>query len=120
MPLVAIFQLWDKFTHDDEWYLKAGSGREGERMTTEDLNLPSESLVIPVTDSSQESPNQVCPFFPLCCKLSPLLVKLCQLSNSISHKNLSGFQIIKTERTSSIKYGQIKITNSELQKQNSG
>lgn len=85
MPSVAIFQLQGKFTHD-EWYLKAGSGKEYEQMTTEDLNLPSESLVIPVTDSSQGSPNRVCPFFPLYCKLSPILVKLSQFSNSDSHK----------------------------------
>lgn len=61
---MAAFQLQGKFAHDHEWYLTADPGTECEWMTAEGLNLPSESLVVLATDSSQGSPDLSVLSFP--------------------------------------------------------
>lgn len=117
---MTIFQLQGNFAHDYEWYLKVGSGTDCKRMTVEDLKLLSESLVIPAMDSSQWSPNPLCPFsyavnFPLFSSNHASSVILTATDWIL---NLFSFQVIKTERMSSGKYGQIEITNSVLHEEN--
>lgn len=65
---MAALQLQGKFAHDHEWYLTADPGTEYEWMAAEGLSLPSESLGIPATDSSQGSPNLSVLSFPYALK----------------------------------------------------